>query len=126
MTKELVGRSLEQESPEQRASQAARSTNRKLRSSIKEPVEQTRSSKVAGRVRQSEVLSMKTTKEAGPQRIAYPTSNGGPVAPGHGSLRKLTVSNVRSNVPTEKVNGVHDTQSTNKISAAEQKLTQSS
>jgi len=43
-----------------------------------------------------------------------------------GALNRSTVSNVRSHVPTEKANGVHDTQSTNKISAHEQKLTQSS
>ena len=37
----------------------------------------------------------------------------------HGGLNRSTVSNVRSHVPTEKANGVHDTQSTNKISVHE-------
>jgi len=126
MTKDLVGRSQEQVSPNQRTSKVMKSMSRKLRSTTKEPSQQSRSSVVAGRVRQSEALNVQASMEGAPQHIIMPTGSGGPTALEPGGLNRSTVSNVRSHVPTEKANGVHDTQSTNKISAAEQKLTQSS
>ena len=69
--------------------------------------------------------------EGAPEHIVMPTGTNHAAQNSflkleHGGVNRSTVSNVRSNVPTEKVNGVHDTQSTNKISAHEQKLTQSS
>ena len=87
---------------------------------------QSRSSVVGGRIRQSDALNVQASIEGAPQHIIMPTGSGGPIAVrDHGGLNRSTVSNVRSHVPTEKVNGVHDTQSTNKISVHEQRLTQS-